>query len=130
LASFTKYLLAAMLIIVGIIHLIPITGVLGAGRLNSLYGISIDNPDLAILMRHRAILFGLLGMFLIYSAFRPSLQLLALIGGAASVVSFLWLAYTTGGFNEELKRVFVADVVAAACLVVGFARYFIAKSGK
>ena len=126
--SYAKYLLAAMLIVVGIIHLIPITGVTGVARLNSLYGIFIDNPDLSILMRHRAVLFGLLGLFLIYAAFRPSLQLLALIGGAASVVSFLVLAYSTGSFNEELKRVFVADLVAAACLAVGFAAYFIIQN--
>ena len=129
-ASYAKHLLVAMLIVVGIIHLIPITGVAGVGRLNSLYGIRIDNPDLSILMRHRAILFGLLGIFLIYAAFRPSLQLVALIGGAVSVASFLWLAYATGGFNDELKRVVVADVIAAVCLVVGFIAYFFVRSVK
>ena len=125
-----KYLVSAMLIIVGIIHLIPISGVISVDRLNLLYGIGVDNPNLSILMRHRAILFGLLGLFLVYAAFRPSLQLLALVGGAVSVASFLFLALTTGGFNEEIKRVVVADVVAAACLVVGFAAYFIVRSAE
>ncbi len=128
LVSFAKYLLAAILIIVGIIHLIPITGAAGVAQLDSLYGINIDNPDLSILMRHRAILFGLLGAFLIYAAFRPPLQLLALAGGAVSVVSFLLLAYMTGGFNEELQCVFIADVVAAVLLLVGFAAYFVVGS--
>lgn len=119
-----------MLIIVGIIHLIPISGAAGVAQLNSLYGINIADPDLSVLMRHRAILFGLLGLFLIYAAFRPALQLLALIGGAVSVASFLLLAHSAGGFNEELKRVFIVDVVAAACLVIGFAAYFIVQADK
>lgn len=119
-----KHILAAMLIIVGIIHLLPIAGVLGVARLDALYGITIANGDLAILMRHRAVLFGLLGLFLVFAAFRPHLQLLALIGGSVSVVSFLFLAYTTGGFNDEIRRVVLADLVAAACLVVGFAAYW------
>jgi hypothetical protein len=43
-------------------------------------------------MRHRAVLFGLLGAFLIAAAFLPSLQLAALVAGFASVVSFLYLS--------------------------------------
>ena len=117
-----------MLVIVGFIHLIPISGVVSDAQLSALYGINIDNPDLSILMRHRAILFGLLGLFLIYAAWRPKLQPLALIGGTASVASFLFLAYSTGNFNEELRRVFVADIFAAACLIVGFAAYLVLKT--
>lgn len=54
--------ITALLIFVGIIHLLPLSGVLGAERLATLYGVAIENPGLEILMRHRAILFGLLGM--------------------------------------------------------------------
>ncbi|NNE60468.1 MAG: phosphopantetheine adenylyltransferase [Woeseia sp.] len=124
-----KYLVPASLIIVGAIHVIPLSGVLGVGRLNSLYGINITDPDLSILMRHRAVLFGLLGLFCIYAAIKPPLYFIALTAGAVSVGSFLYLAYATGGYNEELRRVIVADLVAAVFLVIGFAGYFISKSG-
>lgn len=124
-----KFLVPVALIVVGVIHLVPLTGALGVGRLNSLYGITISDPDLSILMRHRAILFGLLGAFCLYAAVKPSLQLLALSAAAVSVVSFLYLAYATGGYNEELRRVFVADVLAAAFLALGFAGYFLGRSG-
>lgn len=124
-----KYLVPASLIVVGVIHLIPLSGVLGVGRLNSLYGISITDPGLSILMRHRAVLFGLLGLFCIYAAIKPPLYLIALTAGAVSVGSYLYLAYATGGYNEELRRVVVADLVAAVFLVIGFASYFISKSG-
>ncbi|MBP6682432.1 MAG: hypothetical protein KA159_03895, partial [Halioglobus sp.] len=85
-----RYLVSAMLLIVAVIHLLPLSGVPGGERLASLYGISVNEPDLAILMRHRAVLFGLLGLFLLYAAFSPPLQTLAFIAGFISVLSFLW----------------------------------------
>ena len=124
-----KYLVPASLIVVGVIHLIPLAGVLGVGRLNSMYGISVSDPDLSILMRHRAVLFGLLGVFCVYAAIRPPLQIIALTAGAVSVGSFLYLAYTTAGYNEEVRRVFIADLVAAAFLAFGFVGYFFSKPG-
>jgi hypothetical protein len=41
----------------------------------------------------------------------------------------LYLAYATGGYNDELRRVFVADLVAAIFLAIGFVGYFVSKSG-
>jgi hypothetical protein len=118
-----KYVLSAMLIVAGVIHLLPLSGVLGGERLASLYGIRFDDPNLAILMRHRAVLFGLLGGFLVCAAFKPSFQLAALIGGFISVLSFLYLAWAVGGYNDQVARVFVADIVALACLVIGGIAY-------
>ncbi|QTN30766.1 phosphopantetheine adenylyltransferase [Rhodoferax sp. AJA081-3] len=113
------YLTMAMLMVVGIIHLLPMSGVLGTERLAALYGLPINEPNLAILMRHRAVLFGLLGLFLVYAAFRPGLQTLAFVAGFASVLSFLWLAWSQGGYNPQIQRVVIADVVALVCLVLG-----------
>jgi hypothetical protein len=114
-----KYLVSAMLALVGVIHLLPLSGVLGSERLASLYGLQFNEPNLEILMRHRAVLFGLLGAFLIFAAFKPAYQTVAFIGGFTSVVSFLYLAWAVGAYNEQIGRVFVADVVALACLIVG-----------
>lgn len=122
-ASASKTLLATSLAVVGIIHILPLAGVLGADRLNALYGLAIDEPNLSILMRHRAVLFGLLGVFCLVAAARQSLQLIALVAGAISVVSFLVLAYATGGYNDALGRVVTADWVAAAFLIIGFVAY-------
>lgn len=122
-----RILVSAMLVVVASVHLLPVTGVLGTKQLAALYGLSFEDPNLAILMRHRAVLFGVLGLFLLYAAFHPPLQVLALVAGLASVVSFLWLARSVGGYNSLVARVFVADVVALVCLLVaagalGFAR--------
>lgn len=107
-----------MLVVVGIIHFLPLIGVLGDDRLAALYGLSFDEPNLEILMRHRAVLFGLLGAFLLYAAFDHTYQAAAYFAGLVSVLSFLYLAWAVGGYNAQLSRVFFADVVALACLVV------------
>lgn len=88
------------------------------------------DPNLVILMRHRAVLFGLLGCFLIYSAFRPSAQAVALIAGIASVVSFLWLAWTVGDYNALIGRVVFIDWIALACLLVATLLFFIDTRNK
>ena len=124
-----RYLVSAMLVIVAIIHLLPLSGVIGSERLASLYGISFDEPNIAILMRHRAVLFGLLGLFLLFAAFKPTFQLAAFVIGFASVVSFLGLAASVGGYNAAIGRVIAADVVALGCLVVGAAAYACAQQG-
>lgn len=119
-----QYVVSASLLIAAAIHLIPLQGALGSGRLVSLYGaLPFDEPNLAILMRHRAVLFGLLGLFLLFAAFQPAVQTLAFIAGFVSVVSYLWLAWSIGGYNALLARVVVADVIALICLVAGAAAH-------
>lgn len=122
-----RYLVSAMLLVVAVIHLLPLAGVLGAPRLAALYGIGFDDPNLEILMRHRAVLFGLLGAFLAFAAWRPALQPLAFVAGSASVLSFLYLAWSVGGYNAQIGRVFTADIVAAACLLVSVLAYAFAR---
>jgi hypothetical protein len=94
-----------------------------------LYGIPVAEPNLVILMRHRAVLFALLGVFLLVAAVRPAWQPAALAAGFVSVGSFLWLAWSVGGTNAQLARVVTADVVALACLVVGVVAYGVGMRG-
>ena len=102
-----RYLVCAMLVIVAIIHLLPLSGVFGSERLTSLYGISFDEPDIAILMRHRAVLFGLLGLFLLVAAFIPRFQV------AAFVVGFVFC-----GERVVLVACFAPDRIVACCFRV------------
>jgi len=37
-----RWLVSAMLMVVGVIHLLPLSGVLGGARLVSLYGVNAD----------------------------------------------------------------------------------------
>ena len=126
--TLAKYTTTCMLIIVGVIHLIPVTGAFGLSRISSLYGIEITDENLALLLRHRAVLFGLLGAFLLYAAFKPALQPLALIAGFVSVVSFLWLAAFAHNYNAAIGRVFAADLWALGCLVLATCTYAFARA--
>ena len=116
-----RYVTPAALILVAIIHLLPLSGVLGPERLAALYGISVDEPNLLILMRHRAVLFGILGVFMVVAAWTPRLRSAAFAMGFVSVVSFLWLAWSTDGYNADVGRVVTADLVALFFLIVGLA---------
>ena len=120
-----RFILPIMLLVVGVIHILPLSGVLSASRLFDLYGISFEDPNLEILMRHRAVLFGLLGIFLICAIFIPNFQLAALIAGFVSVISFLYLSYSIGDYNDQVSRIVMADKVALVCLVIGSISYVI-----
>lgn len=124
-----RYLIPAVLLIVGLIHLLPAVGVLSTHRLTSLYGVAVDGPDLEILMRHRAVLFGLLGLFLVHAAWHRKLHLLALVAALASIGSFLGLAWAVGGYNPLLSRIVLVDVLALALVLVGLAVALVQRHG-
>lgn len=108
-----------LLMLVAVIHLLPVVGLGGRAPLERLYGTAIDEPNLLLLMRHRAVLFGLLGAFLLAAAFDPRLHLAGLAVGLASVGSFLLLAWPRGGLTDQVRRVCLIDAVAAVLLVAG-----------
>ena len=113
-----KHLTTAILLIVGLINFYPVVGVISVERLGNLYGIDFEHPDLVILMRHRAVLFGLLGALIVTAAFKPSLQLLACVAGLVSMTAFVALAYAAGDYGEALRKVVAADIVGSLGLVL------------
>lgn len=112
-------LVSVTLLLVGIIHLLPLSGVLGQQRLFALYGVDLNDTNLVILMRHRAVLFGLIGGLMIEAAFNVAHQAIALAIAFVSVVSYLVLERLEGGGNAPLKRVAYVDWIALALLGIG-----------
>ena len=110
-----------LLFIVGLIHLLPLSGLLGADHLARLYGIMLDDPNLVILMRHRALSIALLGMLLLAAARERRLRVLACCAGLASTLSFMALGWNTPAVNPLIARVVVADALASVCLLVALA---------
>jgi hypothetical protein len=115
--------IAGLILVVAAIHLVPITGLFGAERLSALYGIEVTDTNLEILMRHRAVLFGILGTFFAYAAFVPAVQPLAFIAASASLSSFFYLAFTVGDYGPPIRKIVIGDLVAAVCLLAAIALY-------
>lgn len=109
----------ALVFIAGLINFVPVTGVLSLDRLQALYGVAIDDPNLEIMMRHRAILLGLVGALLMASAFHAPLRGAALVLGVVSMLSFVVLGWLVGAANAELERVVLFDLFALAALIGG-----------
>ena len=109
-----------LFVVVGLINALPLVGVLGSAQLASLYGQTVSDPDLLLLLRHRAVLFGLLGALLIAAAFRVQLRTVATIAGLISMASYCLLALPLDTHGGELQRVFWVDVVALPLLAVAW----------
>lgn len=122
-----RLIVTVALVLVGIIHLLPLSGVLGAERLAVLYGVVASDADLLILLRHRAVLFGMLGVLFVVAGFVRALQPTALVLGFVSVLSFLLLAWSVGGYSAQIGRVVIADVVALVLLVAGTVAWAVAR---
>ncbi|KQB56304.1 hypothetical protein [Acidovorax sp. SD340] len=118
-----RYGVPLILVLVAVVHALPLVGVLGAGKLAQLYGTPVQDPGVELLLRHRAVLFGLLAAFMGYAALRPELHRLGLVAGLVSVVSFLLLSWLQRGsaLSAPLVTVVRVDGVALALLVVGLA---------
>lgn len=116
--SITTFLLTLGLVVTGVIHLLPVIGLRSAARLERLYGLPLADHDLVLLMRHRALLFGLLGTLCLAATVRPELVPAALIGGWLSVTGFLGLAGTGRTRRAEIRRVIRADWIAVLALTL------------
>lgn len=107
------------LLVSGIIHLIPVYGVLGPAALIQLYGIEVVDSNVSILLQHRALLFGILGLLMLLAIALPSIRITVLVTGLLSAASFIVVAMWVGDYNPAISRVIKADAVASALLAAG-----------
>ena len=114
-----NHFITAVLLAAAVFHLLPAMGLLGAGRLAALYGVSIPGDDLLLLMRHRALLFGILGAFMLHAAWSPPLQPWALFAGLLSTAGFVSLAWGAAWLTPPLRTVMWIDVLLVAALGAG-----------
>jgi len=109
-----SYLLAAA------INLAPAVGVLSNSWLVQLYGIEIHSPDVSLLLRHRALLFALVGGLLLAASMLDQLRTQAGIVGLISMLSYILLFVLTGPENESLFRVALIDGFVVLVFLAGF----------
>ena len=111
-----QYLWTFLVLVAAAINVAPVLGSVAPERMTALYGVDLEDPNLQILMRHRAVLFGLVGGLLLVAAFHPPLRTLGYAVGFSSMLSFLLIAWLVGGYSVELQRVILIDVVGIAAL--------------
>lgn len=117
----SDYLVAGILLLVALINLAPIVGVRSAASLQKLYGVALEDENLVVLLRHRAVLFGLIGGLILYSVFDSSLQPLAFLFAYLSMLSYLLIVKQHRTANVQLMRVYKIDVVALLLLTLAAA---------
>lgn len=116
-----RYVSVIALLVSGLIHLLPVPGVMGAQSLTRLYGIQVADPNTAILLQHRALLFGLLGILMLIAIAVPSIRVIVIVAALFSAASFIGIALWVGGYNAALSRVVTTDIVASILLAAGLA---------
>ena len=105
------------MVVVALINLAPLLGIVSAQTLEAAYSVSLASNDLVILMRHRALLFGILGAFTLYAAFVPNYQYAAMLMAGASMVGFAVLVITSGEHNASIAKVLLVDYLGIAFLI-------------
>lgn len=117
-AALQEWVLRAAFCIVGVIHLLPLVGISGRKALETAYGVSIDSPDVQLLLQHRAVLFGLLGSACLIAVLNPAWRLAVWWAALMSTCSFMLQAWLAPSVNAAITRVVWADGVAVAALLI------------
>ncbi len=110
--------------VTGLIHILPLTGLLGRTMLERAYGVTLgDGQDLTILMQHRALLFGLLAAACFVAVVVPNWRWPAGIAALISMVGFVIIA-ASQSHGLPVARVMWVDVGATLLLSLGLALHF------
>lgn len=107
-------------VLVGLVHLLPVAGLASADRLQALYGVPAPDPATLLLLRHRAVLFGVLGALLVSAPFVPGLATPAALAGLASMLGYVALAAPVRDRPAPLTRVLWVDLVCLPVLAAAW----------
>ena len=115
----TEWLIRLAFVAAGVIHLLPLMGLLGRPMLERAYGVQLgEGQDLVILMQHRAVLFGLLAAACLSAVFTPAWRVPAGTAGLISMLGFVVIA-ATQPHGAAIAKVMWIDVGASLLLAIG-----------
>jgi hypothetical protein len=124
-ATLQEWFLRLTFVVVGLIHLLPLSGVLGRSVLEKVYGVELPSPNLQILLQHRAVLFGLLGVACFVAVLDTRWRLVVGLAALVSTASFITIAWLTPGYSTPIARVVLFDAIALVLLLLAAAvQYF------
>lgn len=111
-----EFVVQGLFVVIGAIHIAPGIVAVSGEKTRSAYGLEVDNSDLAVLLRHRAVLLVLVGAAMIAGAFMPDHRVPAVVAAGVSMLTFVALAYRSGGIGPQLRRIARADIVGLLSL--------------
>jgi cation transport ATPase len=124
-ALYQEWFLRLAFLIVALIHLLPLSGALGRSVLEKAYGIEMNSSSLQILLQHRAVLFGLLGIACLIATWDARWRYPVGIATLISAASFVLIAWSAPEYNARIARVVLFDEVAVVLLLLaGLVQYF------
>ena len=110
-----------LLLIVGVVNLLPILPLLNPGMLDTMYQVAPTDPTSELLLRHRALVLGLVGVALLVSVLKDSWRAAAIVSAAVANGGYVLLAATGGEISAAATRVMVIDIAVLALLAIAAA---------
>lgn len=108
---------SVLLMVAALINFVPVVGVISGAQIEKMYAIDVSDPNVEILMRHRAVLFGLVGGVMIWGVFERDMFMPAAWIGLISMVSYLAITLISGPGNPSLRKVFRVDIVGIVAVL-------------
>ena len=120
--------ISILLITVGLINFLPVIGIISAEKLSAAYAVELIGNDIVILMRHRALLFGLIGGFMLYSVWKPSYQSVAMVMAAISMLGFLFFVAAADHYNASITKIAIIDLIGLAALAIAAGLKYLSRN--
>jgi hypothetical protein len=115
----TEWLVRFAFAATGVIHLLPLAGLLGRPLLERAYGIHLgEGQDLIILLQHRALLFGLLATACLLAVGMPGWRVPTGIAALISMLGFVLIA-AWQPHGAAVAKVMWIDLAASPVLAIG-----------
>jgi hypothetical protein len=123
-ANLTEWLIRLSFAVAGVIHVLPLAGVLGRAVLEPSYGVRLgDGHDLEILLRHRALMFGILAATCFFAVAQPQWRTPVGLAAMLSMLGFALIA-SLQPHSAALAKVLWIDLLGSALLGVGLLLHF------
>jgi hypothetical protein len=122
-------LIVTLLVLVGLINFLPLFGLFSVERISSTYGIEVSDNNFLILLKHRALLFGLIGGLVFFSVKFASLRVVALTMAGISMLGFILILLQTGAFNGSLGRIAIVDGAGLVLALIAALLLWIDRKG-
>ena len=115
-----RRLATVLIVAVGLIQAAPIVGAV-ASDFDGFYGVHVaDDPNLLILLRSRAVYYGIVGIFLLYAVWRRQHLGPAMLLAGTGLGAYALHALLEPDHNSKLGVLIVIDLVAVALLVIAW----------